>query len=69
MIRRGLDRWGAAASGASEEEAQAAFAEMVSGYLPDCELDFTRTLPDFPPSRGPEAMSDGWKVHARRWTR
>lgn len=30
---------------------------VVSCHHPDCEVDFTRTLPDFPPARGTEAMA------------
>lgn len=64
MIRRGLDRWGAVASATEDADVGSAIDEMVNGYLPDCELDFTRTLPDFPVSRGPEAMVN-WMRGAR----
>jgi ketosteroid isomerase-like protein len=39
-------------------------AEMVAGYHPDAEIDFSRTLPDFPATGGVEAMS-GWVESAR----
>lgn len=64
MIRQGLDRWGTAASGTDDQEVRVAIEELVSGYHADCKLDFTRTLPDFPPARGPEAMVK-WMESAR----
>ena len=64
MIRQGLNRWGAVTGATDEQQARAAIEEVVSGYHLDCELDFTRTLPDFPREHGPEAMVR-WMTGAR----
>lgn len=40
-----------------QAEIERQIERVVSRHHADCELDFTRTLPDFPPARGPAAMA------------
>jgi ketosteroid isomerase-like protein len=64
MIRRGFELWNIAMGGSDEESRRSALGQMVEGYHPDAELDFRRTLPDFAPTRGREAMIS-WTEGAR----
>lgn len=61
---RGARLWSIGLSAEDDGEARAAFEEMVSAYHDDAELDFSRTLPDFAPVRGREAMV-AWSMDAR----
>src|SRR5436305_5627290 len=63
-LRGGLRLWSIGMSAEDDGAARAAFEEMVSGYHEDAELDFSRTLPDFTPIRGREAMV-AWSMSAR----
>ena len=63
-LRHGFELWNIASSDPDEKTWRAALAEMVAGYHPDAEIDFSRTLPDFPATGVVEAMS-GWVESAR----
>ncbi len=63
-LRHGFELWNVASSAADEKIWRAALAEMVAGYHSDAEVDFSRTLPDFPNAGVVEAMS-GWVEAAR----
>jgi ketosteroid isomerase-like protein len=63
-IRNGLELWNTVAGSEDEGVVRAAIEEMNSAYHEDCELDFSRTLPDFEPTRGPEAMAT-WMMSSR----
>ena len=63
-IRNGLNLWNVVAGSEDEGAVRAAIAEMNSAYQEDCELDFSRTLPDFQPTRGPDAMAT-WTMSSR----
>ncbi len=56
MTRRGFELWNIAMGAGDEETRRSALGEMVEQYHADAELDFGRTLPDFAPTRGREAM-------------
>jgi ketosteroid isomerase-like protein len=64
QLRHGFELWNIAANDPDEKTWRAALAEMVAGYHPDAEIDFSRTLPDFPATGVVEAMS-GWVESAR----
>jgi ketosteroid isomerase-like protein len=63
-IRRGFELWNVAMGGGDEASRQTALRQMVEAYHPDAELDFSRTLPDFSPTRGRKAMIS-WTEGAR----
>ena len=60
----GLRLWSIALSSEDDDAARAALDEMVTAYHEDAELDFSRTLPDFAPIRGRNAMVT-WSLNAR----
>ena len=62
--RRGFELWNVAIGGADEERQRTALRQMVEEYHPDAELDYSRTLPDFPPTRGRQAIIS-WTEGAR----
>ncbi len=64
MTRRGFELWNVAMGGGDEESRRSALGQMVENYHPNAELDFRRTLPDFAPTRGREAMIS-WTEGAR----
>jgi ketosteroid isomerase-like protein len=63
-LRHGFELWNVASTHPDEKIWREALAEMVAGYHPDAEIDFSRTLPDFPDTGVVEAMS-GWVESAR----
>jgi ketosteroid isomerase-like protein len=63
-IRRGFELWNVAIGGGDGASRQTALRQMVEQYHPDAELDYSRTLPDFLPTRGREAMVS-WTEGAR----
>src|SRR5277367_865436 len=65
ILRRGFELWNVAAGDPDERTWRAAMAEMLTPYHPEAELDFSRTLPDYP-VRGDvgEAMT-AWVEAAR----
>ncbi len=65
VIRRGFGLWNVAMrQDVDEPTRQSALRQMVEAYHPDAELDYSRTLPDFSPIRGSEAMV-AWTERAR----
>jgi ketosteroid isomerase-like protein len=60
LARHGFALWNAAIDGTDAARSRAALRELIAMYHPDAVLDYTRTLPDFPASRGTEAI--------RAWT-
>jgi ketosteroid isomerase-like protein len=60
---KGFELWNLAIGG-DDASWRAALQEMIDQYHPDVELDFRRTLPDFTPTRGTEAMI-AWTEGAR----
>jgi ketosteroid isomerase-like protein len=54
--RRGFELWNIAMGAGDEASRRSALEQMIQHYHPDVELDFRRTLPDFAPTRGREAM-------------
>jgi ketosteroid isomerase-like protein len=63
-IRRGFELWNVAMGGGDEASRQTALRQMVEEYHPNAELDYSRTLPDFLPTRGRKAMVS-WTNGAR----
>ena len=63
-IRRGFELWNIAMGGGDETSRRTALRQMVEEYHPDAELDYGRTLPDFLPTSGREAMVS-WTEGAR----
>jgi ketosteroid isomerase-like protein len=63
-IRRGFELWNVAMGGGDEARRQTALRQMVEEYHPNAELDYSRTLPDFLPTRGRKAMVS-WTEGAR----
>lgn len=64
MTRRGFELWNIAMGASDDESRRSALEQMAENYHPDAELDFRRTLPDFAPTRGREAMIS-WTEGAR----
>jgi ketosteroid isomerase-like protein len=62
-IVKGFELWNLAMEG-DNASWRAALQEMIDQYHPDAELDYRRTLPDFTPTRGTEAMT-AWTEGAR----
>jgi ketosteroid isomerase-like protein len=62
--RRGFELWNVAMGGDDEATRQTALRQMVEEYHPNAELDYSRTLPDFLPTRGRKAMVS-WTQGAR----
>ena len=62
--RRGFELWNVVASDPDDATWSAAMEEMTAAYHPDAKLDFSRTAPDFAPTRGREAMT-AWAAGAR----
>jgi ketosteroid isomerase-like protein len=63
-LRRGFDLWNVALGDADESTWRSAMAELNEGYHPEAEVDFSRTVPDFPTSPAREAMT-AWMEGAR----
>jgi ketosteroid isomerase-like protein len=63
-LRRGFDLWNVALGDRDEETWRGALAEMVEAYDPAAEVDFSRTVPDFPATPAREAMTS-WVQDAR----
>jgi ketosteroid isomerase-like protein len=63
-IRRGFELWNVAMGDGDEATRETALRQMVEEYHPDAELDYSRTLPDFLPTRGRKAMVS-WTLGAR----
>jgi ketosteroid isomerase-like protein len=64
LARHGFALWNAAIDGADAARSRAALQEMVGMYHPEAVLDYTRTLPDFPATRGTEAIG-AWLSETR----
>jgi ketosteroid isomerase-like protein len=62
-IVKGIELWNLAMVG-DNASWRAALQEMIDQYHPDAELDYRRTLPDFTPTRGTEAII-AWVEGAR----
>jgi hypothetical protein len=60
---KGFELWNLAIGG-DDASWRAALQEMIDHYHPDVELDYRRTLPDFTPTRGTEAII-AWTEGAR----
>lgn len=54
-VVKGFELWNLAMAG-DNASWRVALKDMIGHYHPDAELDFRRTLPDFTPTRGTEAM-------------
>ena len=62
-VVKGFELWNLAMGG-DDASRRTALQEMIDQYHPDAELDYRRTLPDFMPTRGTEAMI-AWTEGAR----
>jgi ketosteroid isomerase-like protein len=63
-IRRGFELWNLAMGDADDASRETALRQMADEYHPNAELDYSRTLPDFLPTRGRKAMVT-WTQGAR----
>jgi ketosteroid isomerase-like protein len=63
-LRRGFELWNVALGDPDEATWRGAMAELNEGYHPEAEVDFSRTIPDFPTSPAREAMT-AWMEGAR----
>jgi ketosteroid isomerase-like protein len=63
ILVKGFELWNLAIGG-NDASWRAALQEMIDQYDPDAELDFRRTLPDFTPTRGTDAII-AWTEGAR----
>jgi ketosteroid isomerase-like protein len=64
LTRRGFELWNAAIDVSDGARSDAALRAMIGMYHPDAELDYTRTLPDFPTTKGTEAILS-WTADTR----
>ena len=62
-VRKGIKLWNLALGG-DDATWRAALQDMIAAHHPDAELDYRRTLPDFRPARGTEAII-AWTEGAR----
>jgi ketosteroid isomerase-like protein len=65
LVRRGFELWNVAAGDPDERTWRVAMAEMLAGYHPEAELDFSRTLPDFPTTGDVSEAMTAWVEGAR----
>ena len=63
-VRRGLEAWNIALADADEATRRSALLGVAATFHPDAELDFSRTTPDYAPTRGTHAMI-AWTEAAR----
>jgi hypothetical protein len=63
-LRHGFELWNVALSNPEEATWRSAMTEMIEGYDPAAQVDFSRTVPDFPTTNAREAMAS-WVEDAR----
>ena len=63
-IRLGFEHWNTAANDPDDGKRRDAMEKMAEPYHPDAVVDFSRTLPDYSPTRGSGSMI-AWMTAAR----
>jgi ketosteroid isomerase-like protein len=63
-VRLGFKLWGIAASDPDAGSRREASQAMAATYSPDAVIDFSRTTPDYPATKGPQRMV-AWMEEAR----
>jgi ketosteroid isomerase-like protein len=65
ILRRGFELWNVAAGDPDERTWRVAMVEMLAAYHPEAELDFSRTVPDFPTAGDVGEAMTAWVEGAR----